>query len=389
MAKKNYKIAFISTGYGNSPVISGGEIRLFNIIKRLPRSFDPFFISTPAGADAASGYLKKTRLNFIKVRSSFFFNREISGSFRLWSNIISTIDAVTKIKRSFFDLIYSSSDFFCDIIPAFLYRRANKTRWAAMIHHIYMPPFRRPGNFIVNTILYWMQQFSFGLIASGADAILILDTPSGRAIEGALRSRGFKGDIFRVLNGIDVPRRPVRTKKDRNMAVYVGGLRPSKGLYDIAEIWKYVTAEVPSLVLHVAGRGTARNMKYLKDAVEKYGLAGRVIIEGFLSQAKMESYLKRSFIFALPSHEEGWGISIAEALIYNCHPVVYSLPAFDVFRDQVEKVPSFDTKKFAEKIVDVYRHSGVKRTPMAFLRSLDWSAIAQREGKIIKEILNK
>ena len=157
----------------------------------------------------------------------------------------------------------------------------------------------------------------------------MLETEAGEEIAKTLLKYGYIGQIHRVKNGINRIKQ-TKIKKDLNMAVYLGGLRPSKGLYDIIPIWKKVWQKNPKLKLTVIGRGSDKDMIFLKDSIEKNGLTDVVTIAGYVDAKELNTLLSKAAVFFLPSREEGWGISILEALQHGCRPVVYDLPAFKV-----------------------------------------------------------
>lgn len=388
MHKKTIHIGFISSGYGNSPVISGGETRLYNIIKRLPGDFDATLITTQAGAAVASQNIGRYPLRIITVAASLFLRREIFRFSRLWSYLISGIHAINKMHNLELDIVYSSSDALCDTYPASVYRKRPGVKWVAMIHHMYLSPSKRPGNYLINFLLYSLQTYSLRLIASRADMVFVLDTDAGREIEKRLVRMGYKGKFHRVLNGITTPvAKPA--KKDKNLAIYIGGLRPSKGIYDIVPVWKKVVEKIPSLKLHVIGKGDRKYMNYITLEIKKNGLENNVLIRGYLNDGEIRRLLSRAFIFALPSHEEGWCISAAEAIANRCHTILYSLPAFKVFDGHVHKVPCFDTTAFAKKIISIYRHAKVPPVPVGFINKFRWDNLAKNEVKILRKLTVK
>ena len=387
--KKQVKILFIATGYGDSPVISGGEVRLFNIVRHLFGKITPDFLTTLGGVNAAavyrmSGYFQ----DIITAKNRFMGIRESFGFQRLIGYFVSAFDADKKLKSKKYDALYTSSDCYSDIYPAYKYKLRNPaSKWFCMLHHKYDSPFKRAGFFPVNAVLYLLQLHSFKMIAKRADCVFVLDTDAGEQIAKTLLKHGYKGQIHRVKNGINkIP--AAKIKKDKSMAVFLGGLRPSKGLYDIVPVWKKVSQKNPKLKLTVIGRGSDRDMAFLKDSIEKNGLAGAVTIAGYVDAKKLNALLAKAAVFFLPSREEGWGISILEALQHGCMPVVYDLPAFKVFKNQITKIPCFNHDVYAEELLKTFESGRTLKTNTKFISQFYWSDIAQHEFLIIKKMLS-
>jgi glycosyltransferase involved in cell wall biosynthesis len=387
MEKNRLKIAFIANGFGLSNVMSGGEIRMFNIIKNRPKNIEAELFSTPAGLEAASKFFKKITFATHVVRASFITIHERFGFQRMISYIISAVSAAIELKKESYGAIYTSSDFICDVYPAYAYKKHSGTKWFCMLHHKYTNPFKRPGFFPANLALFLIQLYSFRLISKLADCVFVLDTDEGVLISDVLRRFGYNGIIEKVKNGIDL--KTGKYTKDNKLAVYVGGLRPSKGLYDIIPIWEKVHAVNKELKLSVIGSGSVRDMKYLRNGIKNHGLEGSVEIMGYVNNNKLQGILQKSFMLFLPSREEGWGISVLEALMSGCHAVVYDLPAFRIFENEIIRIPRHNPDIYAGNILETFKKGRLKKINYSFLKKFTWSGIAKNEFNAIKKISAK
>ncbi|MEI7640407.1 MAG: glycosyltransferase [bacterium] len=384
MIQNKIKIAFISNGFGLSPVMSGGEIRLFNLLKRLPSNFEAVLYTTEGGIIAAKNYPGLAKLRLRLIKSSYLFKTEAIGFQRLLGYIVSAFNCAKVLSSESFDMVYTSSDFFCDTLPAYFAAKKTKCKWIAMTHHKYNSPMKRPGNFINNVILYLIQAFSFSLIAKRASALLTLETEAGDEIKATLLARGFKGHCFSVRNGVEIIKKTT-FKKNKKLAVYIGGLRPSKGLYDIAPIWQKVSA-AGAYQLVVIGKGSASDMEFLRKDILKNGLEKAVTIVGYAEHSKLKKYLSEAFLFFLPSHEEGWGISVIEALMYGNKVVVYDLPAFKVFGKWVKRIKCFNKEEYAKAVISAFKLSKPQKVPMTFINKYNWDTIAKTEFTTLEKI---
>ncbi|HPN65757.1 MAG TPA: hypothetical protein PK247_11195, partial [Candidatus Goldiibacteriota bacterium] len=124
MGKKN--ILFISNGYGDSPVISGGEVRLYNLIKHFSLKFEQSFLTTRGGLISVKNNKIDSRFKTIYTSKNRLLGlKEITGFQRLIGYFISAFDSVKIMKSGSRDAVYTSTDYFCDIYPSYKYKRTN------------------------------------------------------------------------------------------------------------------------------------------------------------------------------------------------------------------------------------------------------------------------
>jgi len=118
-----------------------------------------------------------------------------------------------------------------------------------------------------------------------------------------------------VMNGVDStlfhPRDRAAARAELGlpagpMALYVGNLKPEKGVLDLARAW----AGVPRGLLAVIGGGPARAA--LEEAVAGYG--ERVRLVGPQPLASIPRWLAACDVLVLPSHAEGTPNVVLEAL---------------------------------------------------------------------------
>lgn len=381
MKENNKKIIFIANGFGLAPVISGGEIRLFNLLKNIKNKFDFELFTTSGGALAAKNYFKKIFFKIVVTKCSFFLKKEYILLQRFAGYIISGLDTYFKLKKQNFNAVYTSSDGLCDILPAYLLKKRKKVKWFAMLHHKYANPFSRPGNFLKNFLLFILQNLTLFLISKKADFVFVLETQEGENLKNFLIKNKFTGKIIKVKNGINLDKRTIKKniKKDKKLALFVGGLRAAKGLYDIVPIWQLVIKNKADLKLVITGSGAPKDMKFLKNEIKNNKLNDKIFLMGYLPYNKLNNLLDKAFVFFFPSHEEGFGISILEALMHNCIPIVYDLPAFKVFKHFLIKVPCFNKEKFADMVVKVFNRKIKFNFDKSFLKKFSWNKILKKE----------
>ena len=193
------KILYFNNGSGLGTAKSGGTTRLIETARHFLKSGNKVKIVTTIGAYKL---FRKERLNtdFLVLKSSIFRNYESGNLDRIISYVISTIHSLMSLsKMGNYDVVYSCSDYFCDVIPAVLYKKKYKKKYISMIHHLSKPPRERKGNYLINSISYYFQKISHLIIKKYSDLIFLYDTDEGRLI-----AKNFPNNKIKyVANGID------------------------------------------------------------------------------------------------------------------------------------------------------------------------------------------
>jgi glycosyltransferase involved in cell wall biosynthesis len=98
---------------------------------------------------------------------------------------------------------------------------------------------------------------------------------------------------------------------------------PKKGLDVLCRAWRRVAKQFGDVHLVIAGPNFGNTEEALKGIVEAGHIAGRVTFTGMLDNRLKWSALAASSLFVLPSHSEGFSVSVLEALAVGV-PVVIS-----------------------------------------------------------------
>jgi glycosyltransferase involved in cell wall biosynthesis len=100
----------------------------------------------------------------------------------------------------------------------------------------------------------------------------------------------------------------------RRLVLFLGRLHPKKGCDLLIEAFARVASSDPSLALVMAGPDQVGWQVTLVALAERFGIAGRVHWTGMLSGDLKWGALHAAEVFALPSHQENFGVAVAEAL---------------------------------------------------------------------------
>ena len=359
--------------------MSGGDQMLIQLFKRMRRDFSTVACFTnPYGAAALSREVPEVAF----YSSPHWFDR-----LNLIVNyVLRTVWAV-RLMGLRVDVLYGSSDYFPDVIPAFVYRVLfRKSRWVQCVLHMYVSWRKRPGNKLRNMMAQVLQEFSLRLIRWRADKVLVINA----LVRDELVARGFPPERL-VLNppGINYAAQGSLEAADTTAefdAVFMGRLNPSKGIFDLPEVWRHVTRDFPEARLAIVGGGLGESQ--LRADFDAAGLSRNVEILGFLPDLEAFSIVKKAHVFVFPSHEEGFGIAIADALALSVPVVAWDLPVYrEVFPVGLVRVRQGQTEQFAAQVVRLLRDDAERRRLALegheFVARYDWAHIVDTQKHIL------
>ena len=373
--------------------VTGGPVRFHEISRRWQGGVEQRLMTTPGGERMLRRMGCAIEAGI--VPASLFLRREPFRAFRLWSYIVTAF--AWRRRRAAFDrflrdggadlppAIVTVSDYFCDIFPAVALKRRTGARWTAWIHHRETPPSSRPGNRLANELTYRLQEWSLRRIARHADAAWVYDTEAGDLVRARLAAFGMEPARIRTMrcgvNVSDIAAAPEPPAKVVDAAMV--GVRPNKGLFDILPVWERVLARRPGTTLRLMG-GMSGEGEVLAE-IRRRGLDGVISAPppggGLLPAETYYSRLKEARVLFAPSHEEGWGIAVCEAMAAGVPVVAYDLPVYRrIYGDAFRKVTCFDHDAFADAIVslldDKAAWAAARRIGLEKAAGFDWSALA-------------
>jgi glycosyltransferase involved in cell wall biosynthesis len=179
------------------------------------------------------------------------------------------------------------------------------------------------------------------LLRKHADVVFV----SNHATETALTERGFAP--VRTAVGVDLERlRDVPRSLGTTTALFLARMVESKGVLDAVEAWAHVSRALPEAKLVMAGDGPQREAGM--RCAERLGLGDAITWPGLVSEEEKLRLFEESRLFLAPSYEEGWGISVAEALATGVPVAAYRLPVLDeLFLSAYAAVPPGDVEQLS------------------------------------------
>ena len=127
--------------------------------------------------------------------------------------------------------------------------------------------------------------------------------------------------IYNGINSNYINKEQNISNKRMNEIIFVGRLEYEKGVHLLVEAFDKINKKVPETKLTIVGDGTERDK--LVKKVEKLNLSDKIAFVG--RQNNVIEWLDKSEIFVYSSiWEEGFGISVIEAMSRGCIPITFN-----------------------------------------------------------------
>lgn len=378
-------VALLVNSFWNSGAgISGGDQRVIQVFNRLSKQFTIDVYTSLDGKKAVAD--KISGANCITAPEAL--NR---------GNVFLTYQKRTawgkkEILKKKYDLIYSSSDFLPDVIPAAEYFKQNPgTVWLQCVFHLYPKWWSRPGGKVKNMIGQQAQQLSLKIIKKASSGVIVINND----VRKYLLQKGFASNkIFLNPCGADLDfYQNIKVVKQPLQVAFLARLSESKGIFDLPIIWKNVVKKIPDAKLLILGGGSPENAEKLKVEIHKLSLSKNIKILGYLPDKQAFEQIKSSQLFLFPSYEEGFGMVIAEAMACGLPVVSWDLPVYsEVFQKGLVQVPIRNIEQMAERVVDLLNDP--KQVAKCGAEGHEWvkryglDGIANTELAVINSLLN-
>ena len=194
------------------------------------------------------------------------------------------------------------------------------------------------------------------------------------------------GRVSAVPFGVDAARFSSKSRKpERFNVLFVGQLRPYKGVDVLLRAWR----NVDNADLHIVGTGHER--EHLAALTEELGLSS-VHLHGAVSDRELADYYSKAHVLVLPSTRkaEAFGLVLLEGMAAGCVPVASRLPGVtDVVGDTGMTFPVGDSDALADVLLQLRDDVEMRRqlSVLAEERALifDWDHTAQAYLDIYKQ----
>ena len=150
-------------------------------------------------------------------------------------------------------------------------------------------------------------------------------------------------------------------KRKQNQLLYVGTIEPRKGLSYLINAIKLIKGEIEDYKLIIVGK--VKDIDYynkiLKE-IEDNNL--NVYFSGFISDEELKKLYSESDIFVFPSLQEGFGMSLNEAMSYGLPVVCFNNSAmpYSVNETNGILVENKNSEKFSDAILKIMKDNTLR-----------------------------
>lgn len=384
------KVLYIINGMvknGDDVSVSGGDMRLMEMMKYAPQDIEKHVLTTPNGIE----FLQKYNQTYTKA---YVIEERVKAG--IWSNLKISIKSYFYGKTgvgAFKDgIVYSSCEHMYDVLPALRLKLRNKCEWYAVYHWVEDYPWReKRGNTpFLSRYAYWLNRYVSGLLIKHfADHILAVSDPTKEKLVAMKHVNPEK--IKAVYCGVeyqqirDIVRKYADEKGSKYDAVFMKRLNYGKGVLDLLKIWKQVVSQKADAKLAIIGDGSPEIIQQINEFLQKNNLTDNVELLGVIYDTEEKFRIINSAkVFLLPTHEENWAIVIGEAMAAGVPVVVSRLKEIvPIWKDnvvwcEVGAIDSFATAVL-ELVTDEKRASELELRAQTFIPRYDWKNIATSE----------
>lgn len=225
-------------------------------------------------------------------------------------------------------------------------------------------------------------------ILKNADAVIALTEDMKREVQ-----KIYDREVFVIPNGIDlerfenlskeVSRKRLKIKEAEKIIIFVGGLRPVKGVKYLIEAMKIVMDKNENTSLFIVGDGEERG--YLESLVRNLNIERYVTFIGKVPNEDIPEYMVASDVFVLPSLSEGFPVTVVEAMASGLPIVATNVRGLPEIIKSGEKgflVESKNANEIAEKVLllledDVLRER-ISKNNREEVKKYSWENVVEK-----------
>lgn len=227
------------------------------------------------------------------------------------------------------------------------------------------------------------------------------DTPTVSVSESTredLIRRGLPGNLIEVIpNGIELERfgpDPQGVHTPDPTILFLGRVKKYKRVDLLIRAVARLRERGVRVVLRIGGRGS--EVPALERLAERLGVSDRVEFLGFVTEAEKLQLFRRSWIHALTSPKEGWGIANLEAAACGTPTVASDSPGLResvVHGETGLLVPHGDidalTDAISALVGDPALRSRMSVAALAFAKGYSWDASAERMEAFLQRVAGR
>ncbi|AKB35327.1 Glycosyltransferase [Methanosarcina siciliae C2J] len=228
------------------------------------------------------------------------------------------------------------------------------------------------------------------LLVGNADAVIAVSS----AVEKDTKLMT-KKPVYMIFNGIESeesnPITPLPfDRKGKLVIVTVARMTKKKGVQNLIELASTFLKKYENLMFLMIGDGPLRIN--LEKKVEESGLSENFYFTGEVPRKTVLEYLEQADIFALPSSDEAFGISILEAISKNVPVVAMNHSGVsDIIKHGVNGYLANDLSEFETCVQDLIEKPALRaefaRKAGEGLANYDWNKIYEQTCRVYREVI--
>lgn len=187
-----------------------------------------------------------------------------------------------------------------------------------LVHHVHREqwPVVYPG--VTGRVGWWIESRLAPRLYRRARYVVVSE-----ATRDEVAALGVRPERMTVVrNGSDPVVQLDRRKTSHPSFCVVGRLVPHKQVEHAIDAAVALRAELPGLRLRIVGSGWWESA--LREYAEQVGAGDSVVFEGQVSEVRKQEIYEESWVMALPSIKEGWGLVVGEAAAHHTPTVAYA-----------------------------------------------------------------
>ncbi|HET8783887.1 MAG TPA: glycosyltransferase family 1 protein [Pyrinomonadaceae bacterium] len=211
-------------------------------------------------------------------------------------------------------------------------------------------------------------------------------------LEKVVVTREAPRGLFRRLEPAQTVELQKRLGIEKDFILFVGTVEPRKNLERLVQAFEQIvrsTSLTPQLV--IAG-GEGWLMDDFAAGIAKRGLAGRVLLTGYLHDAELCALYSACSVFVYPSLYEGFGLPLVEAMACGAPVITSDIPSIrETVEDSARLVDPLNVDELARAIVELLSNDEVRRhfsdSGSERVKAFSWERTAERTLQVYREVI--
>lgn len=183
--------------------------------------------------------------------------------------------------------------------------------------------------------------------------------------------------------------------KDKKIILFLGRVTEEKGLETLSRAFSIISRKRSDVCLLIAGPDKWGYKARLEKKLEREGIMDKVIFTGMLTGDQKRSALSCANVFVLPSHSEGFGVAILEAMFFGLPVVISRQCGFkEVEKINAGRIVDIDAMTISETLIELLdnprecKEMGEQGKRFLEKGEYSWDLIGEKFLSVYKKIVN-